>query len=83
MPRLLLRLQAGARLSWRELQRIVLLSPVLIAAALAVKLQDGGPVLYRRRCGWDLTGDFDAFKLRSMQVDADAYLDQRPELKAA
>lgn len=60
---------------------LVLLSPVLIAAALAVKLQDGGPVFYRRRCvGYD--GDFDAFKLRSMRVDADCYLAERPELLA-
>lgn len=60
----------------------IVVSPILLLAALAVKLQDGGPVLYRRRCvGPD--GDFDAFKLRSMRVDADAYLDQRPELKAA
>ena len=52
---------------------LVLLSPVLIVAALAVKLYDGGPVVYRRRCvGCD--GDFDALKLRSMRVDADRYL---------
>ena len=60
---------------------LVLLSPVLIAAALAVKLYDGGPVVYRRRCvGCD--GDFDALKLRSMRVDADRYLEQYPELLA-
>ena len=60
----------------------IIVAPILLLAALAVKLQDGGPILYRRRCvGPD--GDFDAFKLRSMRVDADAYLDQRPELKAA
>jgi len=60
---------------------IILLSPVLLAAALAVKLQDGGPIVYRRRCVGP-RGDFDAFKLRSMRVDADSYLDQRPDLKA-
>ena len=60
---------------------LVLLSPVLIVAALAVKLYDGGPVVYRRRCvGCD--GDFDALKLRSMRVDADRYLEQHPELLA-
>ena len=60
---------------------LVLLSPVLIAAALAVKLYDGGPAVYRRRCvGCD--GDFDALKLRSMRVDADRYLEQHPELLA-
>jgi lipopolysaccharide/colanic/teichoic acid biosynthesis glycosyltransferase len=60
---------------------LVLLSPVLIVAALAVKLYDGGPIVYRRRCvGCD--GDFDAFKLRSMRVDADRYLEQYPEMLA-
>jgi undecaprenyl-phosphate galactose phosphotransferase len=60
---------------------LVLLSPVLIVAALAVKLYDGGPMVYRRRCvGCD--GDFDALKLRSMRVDADRYLEQHPELLA-
>jgi lipopolysaccharide/colanic/teichoic acid biosynthesis glycosyltransferase len=60
---------------------LVLLSPVLIVAALAVKLYDGGPVVYRRRCvGCD--GDFDALKLRSMRVDADRCLEQYPEMLA-
>ncbi len=60
---------------------MVLLSPVLAASALAVKLYDGGPVIYRRRCvGRD--GDFDAFKVRSMRVDADRYLEEHPELLA-
>ena len=58
---------------------LLLLSPILILAALAVKVYDGGSVLYRRRCvGGD--GEFDAFKLRSMFVDADRYLEEHPEL---
>jgi lipopolysaccharide/colanic/teichoic acid biosynthesis glycosyltransferase len=46
-------------------------SPVLAAAALAIKLEDGGPVLYRqRRVG--LGGrDFDLLKLRTMVVGAE------------
>lgn len=60
---------------------LILLSPVLLLAALAVKLQDGGPILYRRRCV-GCKADFDAFKLRSMRIDADNYLDLHPELKA-
>ena len=59
----------------------VSLAPVLIVAALAVKLHDGGPILYRRRCV-GRTGDFDAFKLRSMRVDADRYLEEHPALWA-
>ena len=60
---------------------IVTLSPILIAAALAVKLHDGGPIFYRRRCV-GRSGDFDAFKLRSMRVDADRYLGEHPALWA-
>jgi lipopolysaccharide/colanic/teichoic acid biosynthesis glycosyltransferase len=50
---------------------IVLASPLLAAAALAVKLEDGGPVLFRqRRVGKD-GRDFELLKLRSMVVDAE------------
>jgi lipopolysaccharide/colanic/teichoic acid biosynthesis glycosyltransferase len=49
---------------------LVLLSPLLALVALAVKLQDGGPVLFRQtRCG--LRGRrFTMLKFRSMHVDA-------------
>jgi lipopolysaccharide/colanic/teichoic acid biosynthesis glycosyltransferase len=50
---------------------LVLTSPLLAAAALAIKLEDRGPVLYRqRRVGKD-GRDFDVLKLRSMVVDAE------------
>ena len=50
---------------------LVLASPVLAAAALAVKLEDRGPVLFRQgRVGKD-GADFELFKLRSMVVDAE------------
>jgi lipopolysaccharide/colanic/teichoic acid biosynthesis glycosyltransferase len=46
-------------------------SPLLAAAALAVKLEDGGPVLYRQtRVGKD-GADFELLKLRTMIVDAE------------
>ena len=46
-------------------------SPFLAAAALAVKLEDGGPILFRqRRVGKD-GADFELLKLRSMVVDAE------------
>jgi lipopolysaccharide/colanic/teichoic acid biosynthesis glycosyltransferase len=50
---------------------LALASPLLAAAAVAIKLEDGGPVLYRqRRVG--LGGrDFDLLKLRTMVVDAE------------
>jgi lipopolysaccharide/colanic/teichoic acid biosynthesis glycosyltransferase len=46
-------------------------SPLLAAAALAVKLEDGGPVLYRQvRVGKD-GADFELLKLRTMVVGAE------------
>jgi exopolysaccharide biosynthesis polyprenyl glycosylphosphotransferase len=50
---------------------LVLASPVLAATALAVKLHDGGPVLYRQtRSGRD-GRPFGCLKFRSMVVGAD------------
>jgi lipopolysaccharide/colanic/teichoic acid biosynthesis glycosyltransferase len=50
---------------------LVLVSPVLALAALAVKLEDGGPVLYRQtRVGRDGV-DFELLKLRTMVVGAE------------
>jgi lipopolysaccharide/colanic/teichoic acid biosynthesis glycosyltransferase len=46
-------------------------SPLLALAALAVKLEDGGPVLYRQtRVGKD-GADFELLKLRTMVVGAE------------
>ena len=50
---------------------LLLLSPVLAILALAIKLQDGGPILYRgRRVGRD-GKEFLVLKFRSMKVGAD------------
>src|SRR5881296_707644 len=50
---------------------LVLASPLLAVAALAVKLEDGGPVLYRQtRVGRDGV-DFELLKLRTMVVGAE------------
>ena len=50
---------------------LVLAGPILAAAALAVKLEDGGPILFRQtRVGKD-GEDFELLKLRSMVVDAE------------
>ncbi|HXF98870.1 MAG TPA: sugar transferase [Gaiellaceae bacterium] len=50
---------------------LVLTSPLLAAAALAIKLEDGGPVLYRQtRVGKDGV-DFELLKLRTMVVGAE------------
>jgi lipopolysaccharide/colanic/teichoic acid biosynthesis glycosyltransferase len=51
---------------------LVVASPVLGLAALATKLEDGGPVLYRQtRVGKD-GADFEVLKLRSMVVGAES-----------
>ncbi len=52
---------------------LLLLFPVLVIIAVLVKLQDGGPVLYRRNVV-GREGPFDAFKFRSMHPAADAML---------
>ena len=50
---------------------LALASPFLAAAAVAIKLEDGGPVLYRQtRVGLDGT-DFELLKLRTMVVGAE------------
>ena len=50
---------------------LLLASPVLGLAALGIKLQDGGPVLYRQtRVGRD-GEDFELLKLRTMVVGAE------------
>jgi lipopolysaccharide/colanic/teichoic acid biosynthesis glycosyltransferase len=50
---------------------LVVTSPLLAAAALAVKLQDGGPVLYRQRRVGRGGLDFELLKLRTMVVGAE------------
>jgi lipopolysaccharide/colanic/teichoic acid biosynthesis glycosyltransferase len=50
---------------------LLVASPLLAVAALAVKLSDGGPVLYRQmRVGRD-GADFELLKLRTMVVGAE------------
>jgi lipopolysaccharide/colanic/teichoic acid biosynthesis glycosyltransferase len=46
-------------------------SPFLAAAALAIKLDDGGPVLYRQRRVGHHGEEFDLLKLRTMVVGAE------------
>ena len=60
---------------------IVLLPPVFFVIALLVVVDDGWPVIYRRRVVGQ-TGEFDAFKFRTMMRDADSMLASHPALKA-
>lgn len=50
---------------------LVVLSPLFLVIAIAIKLYDGGPVFYKqKRCTKDLK-TFDILKFRSMVVDAE------------
>jgi len=50
---------------------LVVSGPFLAAAALAIKLDDGGPVLYRQRRVGHHGEEFDLLKLRTMVVGAE------------
>jgi lipopolysaccharide/colanic/teichoic acid biosynthesis glycosyltransferase len=50
---------------------LVLAAPLLAAAAIAVKLEDGGPVLYRQQRIGQNGEEFDLLKLRTMVVGAE------------
>jgi exopolysaccharide biosynthesis polyprenyl glycosylphosphotransferase len=55
---------------------LLVLSPLMLAVAVAIKAYDGGPVFFRQaRIGW--RGDpFGMVKFRSMVVDAESRLDE-------
>ncbi len=61
---------------------LVVISPILLAVALAVKWTSPGPVFYRRRVIGRSGCAFDALKFRTMYVDGDEILAQRPDLQA-
>ncbi len=58
---------------------LLLLGPLILLLAIMVRLYDGGPAFHRRRV-IGLKSDFDAFKLRTMRVDADEILRGNPDL---
>jgi len=60
---------------------IFMFFPVLIVIGLLIVLDDGWPVIYRRRVV-GTTGEFDAFKFRTMMRDADSILAANLALKA-
>ncbi len=50
---------------------LVIMSPFLLITALAVKLQDGGPVFYKQTRLTQYGREFEIIKFRSMRVDAE------------
>jgi lipopolysaccharide/colanic/teichoic acid biosynthesis glycosyltransferase len=59
---------------------LVLSAPVVFLLALRIKLHDGGPAFFRRRVVGP-QGEFDAYKLRTMRVDADEILQRDTSLR--
>ncbi len=60
---------------------LAIAAPILLIAALAVKLTSRGPVLFgHRRCGKDGVA-FMCLKLRTMVSDAEAWLERDPALR--
>ena len=57
---------------------LVVLWPVMVVVALAIKLDSKGPVIYRRRVLGACGRQFDAFKFRTMFVNGDDILSRRP-----
>ena len=59
---------------------VLLLWPVMLVIAIAVKLDSSGPVFYRRRVVGVGGKPFNALKFRTMYTDADERLARDPEL---
>jgi exopolysaccharide biosynthesis polyprenyl glycosylphosphotransferase len=60
---------------------VLLILPLLLCIAVAVKLTSPGPIFHRRRV-MGLNGrQFDALKFRTMHVNGDKILENHPELK--
>jgi lipopolysaccharide/colanic/teichoic acid biosynthesis glycosyltransferase len=55
-------------------------APLIAILAARIKLHDGGPAFFRRRVVGQQS-EFDAFKLRTMRVDADEVLRQDQKLR--
>jgi lipopolysaccharide/colanic/teichoic acid biosynthesis glycosyltransferase len=55
--------------------------PLWIIIPIVIKIEDSGPVIYRRRVMGKSGIQFDAFKFRTMVVNADEILLQNPALR--
>jgi lipopolysaccharide/colanic/teichoic acid biosynthesis glycosyltransferase len=49
-------------------------APLMVLAALCIKLEDGGPVFYRQRRVGERGSEFDMVKFRTLRADADLRL---------
>lgn len=60
---------------------LILISPIIILAAIAVKLDSSGPAFYRRKVVGRNKARFDAFKLRTMVNGAEGADCNNPEAR--
>jgi len=60
---------------------LILLGPLMLVIALAVRLESPGSVIHRRRVMGMHGKEFDAFKFRTMHDNGDEILDSYPELR--
>ncbi len=60
---------------------IILFLPLMLLIAIAIKIDSPGPIFYRRRVIGVGGKPFDAFKFRSMCIDADERLSRDPKLR--
>jgi len=56
------------------------LLPLFVVIAVLIRLDSPGPIFYRRRVLGVRNREFDALKFRTMAVDGDKLLEQRPDL---
>ncbi|MEI9813657.1 MAG: sugar transferase [Acidobacteriota bacterium] len=59
---------------------LLILSPILLAIAIWIKLDSAGPIIHRRRVLGVSGRQFDAFKFRTMHINGDEILRSRPDL---
>lgn len=61
---------------------VILIAPILLLIAIAVKLDSPGPIIHRRRVMGVNGRQFDALKFRTMYVNGDDILASHPDLQA-
>lgn len=60
---------------------LILISPLLLLIAIAIKIDSPGPVIHRRRVLGVNGKEFDAFKFRTMVINGDEVLEKFPDKK--
>jgi exopolysaccharide biosynthesis polyprenyl glycosylphosphotransferase len=61
---------------------VIVLAPLFLLVGLAIKVDSPGPVFHRRRVMGVNGTQYDAYKFRSMQVNGNKILTDRPDLRS-